>query len=164
MSVHFSSATDLWETPADFFERTAREFGGFDLDVCATKDNAKCARFFSPEEDGLKQEWSGKVWMNPPYGKGIERWLRKAYDSAANGALVVCLVPARTDARWWQTYASKGEIRFIAGRLKFGGSKNSAPFPSALVVFRPEAIKERESEFARLRESATAEAMRILSK
>jgi hypothetical protein len=77
--------------------------------------------------------------MNPPYGRVIGNWMRKAYESAKEGALVVCLVPSRTDTRWWHDYAMKGEVRYVKGRLKFGDSKNSAPFPCAVVVFRPEA-------------------------
>ena len=134
MSVHFSSATDLHATPQDFFDNLNSEFG-FDTDVCAIESNAKCARYYTPEMDGLKQKWTGVCWMNPPYGRTIGAWMRKAYTSAAT---VVCLVPARTDTRWWHDYAIKGEIRFIKGRLKFGGSKNSAPFPSAIVIFRNE--------------------------
>jgi len=75
--------------------------------------------------------------MNPPYGREIGKWVKKAYESAQSGATVVCLVPARTDTAWWHDYCAKGEIRFVRGRLKFGGSKNSAPFPSAVVIFRP---------------------------
>ena len=73
--------------------------------------------------------------MNPPYGREIGAWMKKAYESSLQGAMVVCLVPARTDTKWWHDYAIKGEIEFIRGRLKFGKSKNSAPFPSAVVVF-----------------------------
>src|SRR5262249_4101706 len=88
--------------------------------------------------DGLAQDWAGEtVFMNPPYGRQISRWVRKAHDSAARGATVVCLVPARTDTHWWHNYVIDGEVRFLKGRLKFGDSKNSAPFPSALVIFRP---------------------------
>jgi phage N-6-adenine-methyltransferase len=134
-SVHFSSASDNWATPQDFFDKCSAEFGPFDLDVCAGADNHKCARYFSLAENGLAQTWSGKVWMNPPYGRTIGDWMRKAYESALAGALVVCLVPARTDTAWWHDYAAKGTVRFLRGRLKFGGHKNSAPFPSALVIF-----------------------------
>ncbi len=136
MSVHFSSATDLWSTPQDFFDRYNERFG-FEVDVCATNDNAKCERFFTVEQDGLAQEWRGVCWMNPPYGRTIAHWMRKAYESSLTGATVVCLVPARTDTRWWHDYAMKGEVEFIKGRLKFGGHSNSAPFPSAVVVFHP---------------------------
>ena len=135
ISVHFSSATDLWATPQDFFDKLHAEFG-FELDVCATPENAKCPRYFTKEQDGLAQEWAGTCWMNPPYGREIGHWMRKAHESAQGGATVVCLVPARTDTAWWHDYATKGEIRFVRGRLKFGGHKNSAPFPCAVVVFR----------------------------
>ena len=131
----FSSKTDLWATPQDFFDRLNEVFR-FDLDVCALPENAKCQKFFTPEIDGLSQEWKGTVWMNPPYGRGIDAWVRKAYQQAQAGATVVCLLPARTDTKWWHDYCQKGEITFIRGRLKFGGNKNSAPFPSAVVVFR----------------------------
>lgn len=135
MDVHFSSKTDLWETPQDTFDKLAAEFGPFTLDVCATSDNAKCQRYYTREDDGLAQPWDGVCWMNPPYGRGIKAWMRKAYEASRSGATVVCLVPARTDTAWWHDYAMKGQIRFLRGRLKFGGAANSAPFPSAVVVF-----------------------------
>jgi phage N-6-adenine-methyltransferase len=134
MSVHFSSATDLWATPQDFFDRQNAIYA-FTLDVCATADNAKCAKFYTEADDGLSQPWTGTCWMNPPYGRTIGQWMKKAYGSSLTGATVVCLVPARTDTRWWHDYAMKGRIEFIRGRLKFGNAKNSAPFPSALVIF-----------------------------
>lgn len=136
MNVHFSSKTDLWSTPQNFFDKLNHEFG-FTLDVCATDENAKCEEYFTVVDDGLKRLWQGIVWMNPPYGRAIGLWMQKAYESSKTGALVVCLVPARTDTAWWHDYAMKGEVRFILGRLKFGGQKNSAPFPSAVIVFRP---------------------------
>jgi phage N-6-adenine-methyltransferase len=135
-SVHFSSATDMWETPQALFDKLNVKHG-FETDVCAVAENAKCANYFTPEMDGLKQEWLGVCWMNPPYGRGIGAWVRKAYESALRGATVVCLLPARTDTAWWHDYiiphASK--IEFLRGRLKFSGHKNSAPFPSAIIVF-----------------------------
>lgn len=134
MSVHFSSATDLWETPQDFFDKLNLKFN-FETDVCATQENAKCAKFFTKQDDGLKQDWRGVCWMNPPYGRQIGKWMKKAYEQSKNGATIVCLVPARTDTAWWHDYAAKGDVEFIRGRLKFGGHKNSAPFPSAVVVF-----------------------------
>lgn len=136
MNVHFSSKKDLWETPLWFFDQLNAEFN-FTTDVCAIAENAKCERFYSPEMDGLNQDWQGVCWMNPPYGREIGRWMRKAFESSQNGATVVCLVPARTDTAWWHDYAIKGEVRFIKGRLKFGGSKWNAPFPNAIVIFRP---------------------------
>ena len=135
-SVHFSSKTDQHPTPQAFFDQLDAEFH-FALDVCADSLNAKCARYFTKEQNGLSQEWGGVCWMNPPYGREIGAWMHKAYESAKAGAIVVCLVPSRTDTRWWHEYAAKGEVRFIRGRLKFGDAKNSAPFPSAVVIFRP---------------------------
>lgn len=120
----------------DFFLKIESEFGPFDLDPCATSENAKAGNFYTKEDDGLSKQWSGKVWMNPPYGKSIKLWMKKAYESSLSGATVVCLVPSRTDTNWWHDYAMMGEIRFIKGRLKFGASKNSAPFPSAVVIFK----------------------------
>jgi phage N-6-adenine-methyltransferase len=131
-----SSKTDCWETPRETFDALDAEFG-FGLDVCALPGNAKCPRFFTPEDDGLSREWRGVCWMNPPYGREIGRWMRKALESSREGATVVCLVPARTDTAWWHECAARGEIRFIRGRLRFGGAKCGAPFPSAVVVFRP---------------------------
>lgn len=138
MNVHFSSATDLHATPQDFFDALNAEFN-FTLDVCATPDNAKCKYFFTREQDGLSKNWSGVCWMNPPYGREIGTWMRKANAAVAAGATVVCLVPARTDTNWWHEYAIQHEVRFIRGRLKFGGAKFNAPFPSAVIVMRPTA-------------------------
>jgi phage N-6-adenine-methyltransferase len=135
-SVHFSSADSNWETPQQVFDRLDAEFG-FDLDACATPETAKCKLYYSEADDALLREWRGVVWCNPPYGREIGRWMCKAYLSALEGATVVCLVPSRTDTRWWHEYEMKGEVRFLRGRLKFGGAQNSAPFPSAVVVFRP---------------------------
>lgn len=138
----FSSKTDLWETPQDFFDQLNAEFH-FDLDVCALPENAKCKWYYTPELDGLSQPWDGTCWCNPPYGRGIGAWVRKARSASAAGHTVVMLLPARTDTRWFHDYIygpDRAEIRFIRGRLKFGGSRNSAPFPSTVVVFR---AKER---------------------
>jgi phage N-6-adenine-methyltransferase len=133
----FSSKTDLWATPQDFYDKLNRVFR-FSLDVCALPDNAKCAIYYTPDSNGLEQEWNGVCWMNPPYGREISAWVEKAYRSAKeNGTTVVCLLPARVDTRWWHDYCAKGEVYFVKGRLKFGGSANSAPFPNAVVVFRP---------------------------
>lgn len=132
--VMFSSNSEDWETPQDFFDKLNEKYG-FELDVCATSANSKCDKYFTKEQDGLKQEWEGVCWMNPPYGRQIKLWMKKAYESSLQGAIVVCLVPSRTDTAWWHDYAMKGDITFLRGRLKFSGSKNSAPFPSAVVVF-----------------------------
>lgn len=135
-SVHFSSATEMWETPQDFFDLWSSRVGGFDLDVCATADNSKCLKFFDKQINGLNQDWFGKCWMNPPYGREIGKWMSKALAESKKGAMVVCLVPSRTDTKWWHDYAMNGQITFIKGRLKFGNVKNSAPFPSAVVIFK----------------------------
>ena len=136
LGVHFSSKTDLWSTPQTLFSALYEEFG-FTLDVCANDENAKCLRYFTEAQDGLAQCWTGVCWCNPPYGREIGRWVQKAHQSAEKGATVVCLLPARTDTAWWQNYVSRAtEIRLYKGRLKFGTAVNSAPFPSALVIFR----------------------------
>lgn len=178
----FSSATDLWSTPQDFFDRLNAEFG-FVLDVCATHENHKCLSYYTVESDGLKHDWAldaenlfieGRtaVWMNPPYGEpehpckpkckkkrcakrrhhnptyrpGIRDWVKKAHEESLKGCTVVCLLPVRTDTKWFHRFIWDKtkhqprpgvEIRPEEGRLKFGGSKNSAPFPSVVVVFRP---------------------------
>lgn len=134
--VMFSSKSCEWSTPVEFFAAWDAKHH-FTLDVCATRENAKCERFFTREDDGLAQEWDGVCWMNPPYGREIGKWVKKAYDTALQGGTVVCLLPARTDTAWWHDYCMKGEITFVRGRLKFGGCANSAPFPSAVVVFKP---------------------------
>lgn len=110
---------------------------GFTLDPCSSHENHKCVRYFTAEDDGLEQEWTGRVFMNPPYGRTLGSWMRKAWEASQSTAeLVVCLVPARTDVKWWHEYAVRGEVRFVKGRLRFGDAKASAPFPSAIVVFR----------------------------
>lgn len=137
LSVHFSSARDDWATPQDFFDALDEEFS-FTLDVCASASNAKCANYFTRAVDGLSQEWScERCWMNPPYGREINTWIKKAVEASRRGALVVCLVPARTDTAWWHDYAVQAdEIRFVRGRLRFGDAKHAAPFPSAILIFR----------------------------
>lgn len=148
MSVHFSSKRGAWETPQDLFDSLNEEFG-FELDVCATKKNAKCNKFFDRKKNGLKQDWSGhRCWMNPPYGRDIGKWISKAAKASAepSSAMVVCLVPARTDTAWWHDNIwdhkehrpyDGVEVRLLRGRLRFKGAKNGAPFPSAIVIFWP---------------------------
>lgn len=130
-----SSLTDQWATPQHVFDALDAEFH-FTIDVCADETNHKCARFFTKTQDGLSQDWTGVCWMNPPYGREIGRWTRKARESAKAGAIVVCLLPARTDTRWWaEDVMEATELRFVRGRLKFGGSDSGAPFPSVIAVF-----------------------------
>lgn len=129
-----SSKTGEWSTPQDFFDRLDWKYH-FTLDAAATPENAKCARFFTAEDDGLSKNWGGQiVFCNPPYGREIGRWVRKGYEEA-KAAVVVMLLPARTDTRWFHDYCMKGKITFLRGRLKFGGAKDAAPFPSMLVEF-----------------------------
>ena len=134
--VYHWHKSDLWETPAALFAALDAEFC-FTIDVAALPDNAKCARYFTPGQDGLTQRWEGVCWMNPPYGFTLRHWVKKAHDSATDGTTVVCLLPARTDTHWWHEYVlPHAEIRYLRGRLKFNGVGNSAPFPSAIVIFR----------------------------
>lgn len=138
----FMSNRKDWETPQSFFNELDKEFN-FNTDVCAVAENAKCRHFFNPEQDGLKQEWKGTCWMNPPYGREIGKWVKKAHEEAQKGATVVALLPARTDTSWFHDYIyNKHEIRFIRGRIKFEGSQWNAPFPSMIVVFRPRKGRE----------------------
>ena len=125
----FSSASVHWSTPKQTYEALEKEFGAFDFDPCPLGGLAI----------GLETEWKGNVFVNPPYGRGVETWVKKGYESAKNGgATVVMLLPSRTDTKWFHDYALKAqEVRFLRGRLKFGDAKNSAPFPSCLVIFRP---------------------------
>lgn len=134
MAVHYSSATEEWETPQDFFDELNQTFH-FDLDACASHANTKCERYFTKGDNALEQDWSGTVWMNPPYGRQIESFMQKAFSESCKGATVVCLVPNRTDTRWWHRYACRGVVIPIRRRLYFGGASSPAPFPSAVVIF-----------------------------
>ena len=136
-SVHFSSQSDDWATPQDLFDRLNEDWGPFNLDVCASAHNRKCKQYFSVSDNGLKQVWApNRCWMNPPYGRTIGKWIEKAYKESMDGALVVCLIPSRTDTAWWHDYVMRGKVIFIRGRIKFNNHVNSAPFPSAIVIFR----------------------------
>lgn len=131
----FSSNDNTWETPIQFFNRLNLEFH-FDLDVCCFPETAKCVKYFTPLDNGLKQDWTDHIcWMNPPYDQ-CAIWIEKAYNEAIKGAIVVALIPGRVDTKYFHEFCMKAsEIRFVKGRLKFGNSKNSAPFPSIVVVF-----------------------------
>ena len=133
----FSSKTDMWATPQDVFDKLNEEFN-FNTDVCASSTNAKCSHYYTKQDNGLLQDWKGTCFMNPPYGRTIGEWVSKAYKESTKGATIVCLLPSRTDTRWWHDNIidNDAEVRFIKGRLKFGGHNNSAPFPSAIVIFR----------------------------
>lgn len=136
-----TGGTDDWSTPQDFYDLLNEEFS-FELDPCATADNAKCALFIPPEVNGLAVGWGGKrVFCNPPYGD-VKAWAEKCVSEAQAGSLVVLLVPARTDTAWFQAAAQQAsQIRFVKGRLKFGDGANSAPFPSAVLVLPPERVR-----------------------
>lgn len=158
--LHFSSKSSDWNTPQDLFDRLDREYE-FELDVAADHENTKCGEYFSLDghflqipnskttthpirfsrDTGLEGKWGKRVcWCNPPYGRAIGKWIQKAANESQNGATVVCLLPARTCTRWFHDYIYKKPnvtIEFLKGRLKFGGSANSAPFPSMIVVFSP---------------------------
>lgn len=137
---HSNNSYDYWATPQWLFDELNKQFK-FTTDVCASKGNAKCKKYFSCKEDGLKQKWKGVCWCNPPYGRGqIDKWMKKAYESSLEGATVVCLVTSATDTRWWHNYSMKGEVRFIKGRVKFvmkGHANKPAPFSSTIVIFHP---------------------------
>ena len=125
--ILFASQNDNWKTPSHVYEGLNKEFN-FNFDPCPLNEN--------PEFDGLQIEWGSSTFVNPPYSK-ISDWCKKAYEEALKGKLIVMLIPSRTDTRYWHDYIMKAsEIRFIKGRLKFGDSKNSAPFPSAIIIFK----------------------------
>ena len=130
------SNKDDWETPKDLYAVLNTEFN-FSLDPCCSKETAKCSSYYTIEDDGLSKDWKGTVFMNPPYGRVIMNWIKKAKEESDKGATVVCLVPARTDTKWWHTYCMKSaEIRLLTKRLTFEGANNKATFPAAIIVFR----------------------------
>lgn len=134
----FSSKSNEWATPQNFFDELNKEFS-FTLDPCATAENAKCAKYYTEHENGLIQSWKNeRVFCNPPYGRELYKWVEKCHNESQNGAeLVVMLIPARTDTRYFHDFIyHKHEIRFIKGRLKFNEHSNSAPFPSMVVIMR----------------------------
>ena len=135
--VNLCSYKDDWRTPPDLFMALDREFH-FTLDPCSSHENALCEKHFTKAENGLAQDWGGEtVFMNPPYCHETEKWVRKAYEESMKGATVVCLIPARPDAKYWHEYIFPYacSIRFIKGRLHFSGSKEPAGFPSAIIIF-----------------------------
>lgn len=138
LKVHFKSSKTEWETPQELFDNINDIFN-FDLDAAADKASAKCSDWFGPGselgEDAFEEDWEGTVWVNPPYGRGIIKWVTKAYEESVKGATVVMLLPARTDTKWFQVCWKSSLITFLIGRIKFGESTTSAPFPSCLVVF-----------------------------
>ena len=137
----FTSDKNYWETPQDFFNELHKEFD-FTLDVAASHENAKLDNYYTVEENGLEQNWEGRVFVNPPYGREIKHWVEKAYKESLEpyNECVVMLIPSRTDTRYWHDYIfdKAADVRFLKGRLKFelnGQAKQSAPFPSAVIVY-----------------------------
>lgn len=138
LETMLSSKDMTWATPQDFFDNLNLEFK-FTLDPCATKETAKCSKYFTKEIDGLSQNWDNEiVFMNPPYGREISKWIKKATEQ--RGGYVVCLIPARTDTKYFHDFLYKKnnvELRFVKGRLKFEGKQKgsgSAPFPSLIAI------------------------------
>lgn len=135
--VYHKSEKMDWETPDWLFKMADERWGPFELDAAATEENKKCPLCLTFY--GLEAPWdmkASRVWLNPPYGREIGKWIAKAYEESEKGCRVVCLIPARTDTQYWHDYVTKAaEIVFLKGRVKFKGAKNGAPFPSALVVF-----------------------------
>lgn len=140
MAYMDAAKTDDWATPQSFFDELNKTYR-FTLDVAASQSNHKCDEWFGLDHDdelrrdGLKAQWSGNVWCNPPYGRVIADWVAKAY---VYQGLSVLLLPARTDTRWFHDYCymtGRTTVKFIKGRLKFGDGKAPAPFPSMLVIF-----------------------------
>ena len=133
----FTSEHENWETPQDLFDKLDHMFS-FELDVCASPENAKVSKFYTKQQNSLALPWSRRNWMNPPYGRTISQWCRKADEVARGGGLTVALLPARTDTRWYHDYCVQWHVVFLRGRLKFrlpSGKTGSAPFPSMLVYF-----------------------------
>ena len=137
-----TSNSNEWETPKEFFDELNNEFG-FTLDPCSTTENHKCDKFYTEKEDGLQQSWANEtVFINPPYGREIGKWVKKSYEeNLKNNITCVMLIPARTDTQYFHQYIyGKSEIRFIKGRIKFINKTQSkpqpAPFPSMVVIFR----------------------------
>jgi phage N-6-adenine-methyltransferase len=130
----FSSKKQDYGTPKQLFDELDKEFH-FNLDVCANEINHKCDNYFTEEINGLKQEWNGTCWMNPPYDSCYE-WIEKAYIESLKGSTIVALIPARTDTKYYHKFIKNAsEVRFLDGRVKFEGAEGTAPFPSMVVVF-----------------------------
>jgi site-specific DNA-methyltransferase (adenine-specific) len=145
LKVMFSSNTGGWETPQEFFDKLNWRFGPFNLDPCATPSTNKCLKYFTETDDGLSQSWQGHTsFVNPPYGRGIDKWIKKAYEESRDpDTRVVMLIPARTDTRYWHDFVMKADqVYFVKGRLKFGGLDTGAPFPSAVIVFEGDNLRQ----------------------
>ena len=132
-----STGNIVAETPKYLFDRISSIFN-FSLDVCALPENAKCENYYTPKDDGLSKPWRGGVWCNPPYGREISSWVKKAYEESQKeyNSFVLMLLPARTDTKWWWDWVQgKATLFFIKGRVKFGDHNVGAPFPSVLALY-----------------------------
>lgn len=138
----FESATVEWPTPDSLWKPLHDEFC-FTLDVCATDENAKCPKYYTRADDGLSQPWEGVCWMNPPYGREMVAWLKRAEAEKANGVTTVALIPSRTNTGWWHDIVMPNEVRFVRGRPKFGNADQGLPWPLAIVVFRGQGTERR---------------------
>lgn len=139
-AVLYSSKKTDWETPKELYDKLHKAYN-FTLDPCASVDNAKCSKYYTEKDNGLEKDWSDeRVFMNPPYGNSIERWVSKA--SKCHAEICVGLLPARVDTRWFFDYCLYLPVGFIKGRLKFVGASYSAPFPSMLVIFYGDVPRE----------------------
>ena len=136
LTKQFESAKTDWETPDDVFIPLDKEFG-FSLDVAASAQNTKCSSFLSEEDNALEKQWSGTCWCNPPYGRDLQKWVRKAVIETWNHVTTVMFIPARTNTKWWHEFCIPfGEVRFVKGRPKFGGANQGLPWPLAIIIFR----------------------------
>lgn len=141
----YSSEDDSWATPPDIYDKLNKMFGPFDLDPAASSSNAKCEKYYTRSDSGLRASWYGhSVFLNPPYGRDIHRWMRKCSMERFGAKIICALIPGRTDARWFQEYVLShvSELYFVRGRIKFEGSFNSAPFPSIIAVYHPVQLNE----------------------
>ncbi len=135
----FKSKSEEYETPKEIFESLQREFN-LQLDVCATRENTKCKKFYDKEDNALIQDWwrFGNFWMNPPFGRQLKKWVQKAYEESQKGVTGVCILPVRSNTLWWHKYIidTKVEVRFLKGEIKFSNHKRGLWLPFAIVIFR----------------------------
>lgn len=143
----FKSKSEEYETPNEIFEPLQKEFN-LELDVCATKENTKCKKFYTKEDDALIQDWNrfGNFWMNPPFGRGLKKWVQKAYEESQKGVIGVSILPVRSNTLWWHRYIidAKAEVRFLKGEIKFNDCKRGLWLPFAIVIWKPLTHKSKE--------------------
>lgn len=136
----FKSKSVEYETPTEIVEPLIEEFN-IVLDVCATRENAQCAYFITKYQDAFTKDWSehGNCWMNPPWGRGMKKWVERAREESRKGIVVVCLLPVRSNTIWWHKNIidTKAEVRFLKGEIKFNKMERGLWLPCAIVIFRP---------------------------